>query len=99
MFYVLLTSVTGYSDVAQQMFSADITNLPNDLVTPLTGGLPNVMTVIGTNVVSLCLVIFSYLYSFIMVGNPYATYWTERCILVHFWMHLQKQQAVFSNIL
>ena len=33
------------------------------------------------------------------VGNPYAAYQTEQLVLVCFWMHVQKQQAVFSNML
>ena len=35
----------------------------------------------------------------ITVGKPYAAYLTERRVLVSFFMHAQKQQTVFSNIL
>ena len=31
-----------------------------------------------------------------MVGNTNVVYWTLCCILVHFWMHMQMQQAVFN---
>ena len=30
------------------------------------------------------------------VGNPYAAYCTLCCVLAHFWIHTEMQQAVFS---
>ena len=41
----------GYSDTAVETFSDDVISLPNDLVTPLSGGQPNIMTLAASNIV------------------------------------------------
>ena len=50
---MLFITVPGFRDIGHTTFGADITDLPNDLIKPMAGGVANIMSVTGTNIVSL----------------------------------------------